>query len=115
MADNDYIGNIQANRWNSMNQGYLSRTPSWMRGQFKQGPQVSTQRFHASSSGARLNWGQGDTAPRIPAFGATTKSQGSDQSQDPNQPQQPSFLANLITKRAASRAQNRSGAQAGTP
>jgi len=70
MADNDYIGNIQSNRWNSLNQGYLTQTPSWMRGQFKEGPQVSTGRFRATTSGAKLNWGQGDTAPRVHAFGA---------------------------------------------
>ncbi|CAB4185357.1 hypothetical protein UFOVP1130_38 [uncultured Caudovirales phage] len=70
MAENDYIGNIQSNRWNSLNQGYLTQTPSWMRGQFKEGPQVSTQRFRATTSGARLDWGQGNTAARVHAFGA---------------------------------------------
>ena len=74
MAENDYIGNIQTNRWNSLNQGYLSRTPSWMQGEFKQGPRVGTQRFQATTSGARLNWGQGDTSPRVHAFGAKQSS-----------------------------------------
>ena len=74
MADNDYIGNIQSNRWNSLNQGYLTQTPSWMRGQFKEGPQVGTQRFRATTSGARLDWGQGDTSPRVHAFGAKQSS-----------------------------------------
>jgi hypothetical protein len=110
MAENDYIGNIQTNRWNSLNQGYLSRTPSWMQGEFKQGPRVGTQRFRATSSGARLDWGQGDTSPRVHAFGAKpkTRSQRLNQSQDSDQPQQPSFLSNLITKRATSRAMGRS-------
>jgi hypothetical protein len=58
MADNDYIGNIQNQRlqqqWtNNMNM----TTPSWMRGQFKTGPRVSTHRFKAPSINMRLNWG----------------------------------------------------------
>lgn len=108
MAENDYIGNIQTNRWNSLNQGYLTRTPSWMQGAFKQGPQVSTQRFRATTSGAQLNWGQGDTTPRLHAFGA--KEKGSNWEQN----QQPGFLANLMTKRSSSRTSARTAEYEGS-
>ena len=121
MAENDYIGNIQNQRLNQQWSNNMAwSTPSWMRGGFKEGPRVSTQRFQATTSGAQLNWGQGDTTPRVHSFSASKKqggqrdgAHGADNQWEENQ--QPTFLANLITKRANSRAQNRSGTQAGTP
>jgi len=60
MADNDYIGNIQANRWNSMNQGFLSRTPSWMSSDFKQGSSVQQNRYQPANAGTRQSWSGGE-------------------------------------------------------
>lgn len=59
MADNDYIGEIQSQRLNQQWTNSMSwSTPSWMRGNFKQGPRVSqTPRYRTPSSGTRLDWG----------------------------------------------------------
>jgi len=60
MADNDYIGQLQNSRWQSLNAGYLNRTPSWMRGDFKQGNRVSQQRYQAVDGGVRQSWRGGE-------------------------------------------------------
>jgi hypothetical protein len=60
MADNDYIGNIQSQRWNSLNQGYLSQTPSWMRSDFKQGSFTQQNRYQPTSAGTRQSWSGGE-------------------------------------------------------
>ena len=60
MADNDYIGQLQNSRWQSLNAGYLNRTPSWMRGDFKQGNRVSQQRYQPARAGVSQYWAGGE-------------------------------------------------------
>ena len=104
MADNDYIGQIQNQRLNQQWSNSMNwSTPSWMRGGFKEGQKPSTQRFQVTTSGARLNWGQGDTEMR--------DGRSIDKKEEENQYEEnsrPSFLSNLLTKRSSSRTSGRS-------
>ncbi len=69
MADNDYLGNIQNQRLNQQWSDSMAwNTPSWMRGQFKQGPRVSQTRFRPPSTGVRQNWNKGNTDIMTPGM-----------------------------------------------
>lgn len=73
MADNDYIGNLQNSRWQSLNAGYLNRTPSWMQGDFKQGTPTSTARYQPAHAKVHQSWDGGqirDTRTRPVAANA---------------------------------------------
>jgi hypothetical protein len=62
MADNDYIGNIQSQRLNQQWSNNMAwSTPSWMRGGFKQGPNVQSRAQSRSYKSQLLNWDKGDT------------------------------------------------------
>ena len=111
MADNDYIGQIQNQRLNQQWSNSMNwSTPSWMRGGFKEGQKPSTQRFQPLRGNATLNWGQGDTSPRIHAFGKPKKegqkdgAHGADNQWEENQ--KPTFLK-VLGERYASRSSSR--------
>lgn len=59
MADNDYLGGIQNQQWNTYNAGWLRQTPNWMQGRFKQGTPVSSARFQPGRAGVSQSWDGG--------------------------------------------------------
>lgn len=62
MAENDYIGNIQNQRLNQQWSNNMAwQTPSWMKGGFKQGPNVQSRSQARSYKSQLLNWDKGDT------------------------------------------------------
>ena len=71
MADTDYIGNLNTSRWQSMNASYLNRTPTWMRGEFKQGNRVNQQRYQAPNAGVSQSWRGGEILDTRTRPGAT--------------------------------------------